>query len=1165
MKNYILRQIAMFSKWTFYGLLAQLVFTSILIAAEGHAQSVKSVREHFIRIEFKNNSLIDAFNKIEQKTGYHFAYEQGEISNNLKLNKKYNGKIAVSDVLLDISEEANLKFRQVNKSIIVSEKKNKSSKEENLEIIIQGITITGRVISSEDSEGLPGVNVIVKGTSQGTVTDVEGNYKLDVPDENTVLVFSSVGFIQEEAVVGSQAVINMTMMVDVTALEEIVVVGYGTQKKAHVTGAATSVKMDEVLANRPLTNPILALQGAVPGLQITTSSGQPGDQGLGVIIRGTTSINGGNPLILMDNVPVTAEDINPQDVESVTVLKDAAASSIYGARAAFGVILITTKGGGKNQPIKFNYSNTFSFHQPEDIPEKATTYDFVTALNEWGTNPFWTGQDIPSWLGFLEEYKTNPSTYPDGYAMLDGLRYPLVETDLIGEWLDDPGFTQIHNFNFSGGGDNIMYRVSAGYSNEDGIIITKNDSYIKYNFNASLSADLTSRLNSTTNVIYRNSERKAPLGSYGNAISFNTYTPASGNHVFDDGTEVPYFSPAEVEQIKVPRTYLQDNIRFFEKLNYNIIEGLDITGEFTFEKRNLDDISSDNQVLTVNPERFTLNAVDPVNTFYRRSNSKTVYTAINLYAKYSKSFNEHNFGILVGLNRENNEAETFWVRKTNLINVNLPSISGATGTLTADDSFGEWSVLGYFGRFNYNFKEKYFLELNGRYDGSSRFKEGDRYGFFPSASAGWQLGREAFMESIGVISDLKLRASWGEVGNQLVTFPGTNTQDFYPSVPGMPVQNVSWLNESAGIPYVSLDMPSLVSSGFTWERVKTLNFGLDLAMFEHKLSTSFDIFRRETLGMIAPGAELPAVLGAAAPTENAADLLVNGWELEMTWNDRINDFTYNIGFTLSDNQGEITKFDNPAGLLSQFYEGQKLGEIWGYTTDSYYTNSDFEDGSLDDDLMGGTLKEGIPNWEGRNQNPGDIKFIDENGDGLITDGNSTLEDPGDRSIIGNTTRRYQFGLFGNAAFKNFDFSFLLNGVGKRDIWQNNGVRFPYNNEFQVVYASQLDYWTSENTDGYFPRNYPLGGVNYGISRSTQTKYLLNGAYMRIKNITLGYTLPKNISSKMRIQSLRVYVAGENILDFNDYPDGINTELSNKSNGATYPYMKSYSVGLNLTF
>jgi hypothetical protein len=317
--------------------------------------------------------------------------------------------------------------------------------------------------------------------------------------------------------------------------------------------------------------------------------------------------------------------------------------------------------------------------------------------------------------------------------------------------------------------------------------------------------------------------------------------------------------------------------------------------------------------------------------------------------------------------------------------------------------------------------------------------------------------------------------------------------------------------------------------------------------------------------MIIPGAELPAVLGAAAPTENAADLKVNGWELAMSWQDKMGDLSYKVGFTLSDNQGEITKFDNPAGLLSQYYVGQKLGEIWGYTTDGYYTEDDFVEGTLNDDLKGGTLKDGVPNWEGRNQNPGDIKYVDLNNDGLITDGNNTLEEPGDRSIIGNSTRRYQYGLFANASYKNFDLSILLNGVGKRDLYQNNNVRFPYTNEFNVVYISQLDYWTPENRDAYFPRNYPLGGENYGISRATQTKYMLNGAYMRVKNITIGYTLPTVMLEKLRIKSLRVYIAGENILDFNDYPDGINTELSNKAQGATYPYMRSFSAGLNLTF
>ncbi len=1017
-------------------------------------------------------------------------------------------------------------------------------------------TVNGTVTA--DGEPLIGVNIQEKGTNTGTTTDVDGTYSLTVSSDQSILVFSYIGFSTEEIVVGENTTIDVIMTIDAASLEEVVVVGFGTKKKAHVTGAAASIEMGDVLANRPVTNTMAALQGAIPGLQITANSGQPGANGLGINIRGQTSINGGSPLILLNNVPVTVEDINPQDIESVTVLKDAAATSIYGARAAFGVILITTKEGKKNQPIKFNYATTFSVSSPEDIPDKATTYEFVNALNDWGLDVFWTGQDIPSWVGFLEEYKNNPSTYPEGFALIDGLRYPLVDTDLIGAWLDDPGSTQIHNFNFSGGGDNSTFRVSAGYSDEDGIIVTRNDSYRKYNINASLTTDLTSNLTSTINVIYRNSTRRTPLGSYGNSITFNSYSPEGGNHVFEDGTEIPYFTPANVERLKEAPKILQDNVRLFGKLVYKPLKGLKVTGEYTFQKSNNDQITSDNQILTVNPERFTLNAVDPVNTFYRRSNSRTDYNALNIYADYQIALNDHSFTILGGFNQESNDFESFWVRKTNLINVDLPSISGASGTVTGDDGFGQWSVRGLFGRFNYNFKEKYFLEFNGRYDGSSRFPDGSRFGFFPSFSAGWHIGRETFLESLDFLSDLKLRASWGEIGNQ-------NTPSLYPAVPGLPVQNASWLNESSGVQYVTLGIPNLVSSAFTWERVRTINFGFDAVFFKGRLSTSFDIFKRQTLGMLIPGAELPAVLGADAPTENAADLESRGWEFAGNWGDRKGQFSYNIGFTLSDNQGEITEFDNPAGLLSQFYVGKQLGEIWGYTTDGYYTVDDFVEGTLNENLTGGTLKEGIPHWEGRKQNPGDIKYVDRNGDGIINDGNNTLDDPGDRSVIGNNNRRYQYGIYGNASFKNFDLAVLLNGVGKRQIYQNNPVRFPYTDEFKVVYISQLDYWTPDNQDAFFPRNYPLGGVNYGISRSTQTKYLLNGAYMRIKNITLGYTLPSNLLSKLKIDKLRVYIAGENVLDFNEYPDGINTELQNKGSGASYPYMRSFSAGLNLTF
>jgi len=560
----------------------------------------------------------------------------------------------------------------------------------------------------------------------------------------------------------------------------------------------------------------------------------------------------------------------------------------------------------------------------------------------------------------------------------------------------------------------------------------------------------------------------------------------------------------------------------------------------------------------VNPQRYTLNGVDPELTYYRKYNSKFTYRALNLYSKYAKSVGDHNFSALVGLNKEERENESFWVKKTNLISVDLPSISQATGTITSDDSFGEWAVMGYFGRLNYNYNEKYFLEVNGRYDGSSRFPDNDRFGFFPSFSAGWNVTKEAFMENVKVLNLFKFRGSWGEVGNQ-------KTNGLYPAIPGMGSYNANWINPETGLKYVTLGSPSLVSPSFTWERVETTNVGFDARAFNNKLSTSFDWFTRNTLGMLAPGAQLPDVLGASAPQQNIADLQSKGWEFELSWKDNINDFSYRVGFTLSDNQTEITNYDNEGGLLNQYYVGRKIGEIWGYESDGFYTVDDFIEGTLDENLLGGTLKEGIPAYKGKNQNPGDIKYKDLNGDGEIFSGNGTLEDPGDTKIIGNSTRRYKYGIFANGSYKNFDFSFLLNGVGKRDVYKNSNVRFPYTSEFSVVFQDQLDYWTPENTDAYFPRNYPRGGVNYGNSRRTQTKYMLDGSYLRVKNITIGYSIPKSVLTKNKIDKLRLFLSAENPFVFNDWPDGINTELLDKSNGATYPYLRSFNVGLNLSF
>ena len=1154
--------------------LSLLFFMTICFVMQANSTYSQNAK---VSLNIENASVEEVIDAIEEQTEFKFIFNTKSVDLNRIVTLKVSKK-PIKKVLSILFANGHTIYNIEDRKILLTKGLDQIVK--TVKPIRVQFQVEGTIL---DNNGIPlaGANIVEKGTTNGITADFDGNFTIALANENAVLIVSYIGFTTKEVPVNGQANIKVSLEENASALEEVIVVGFGTQKKANVTGATTKVDMTEILGNRPVTNAITAIQGTVPGLQITTNSGQPGDSGLGINIRGITSINGGDPLILLNNVPVSASDINPQDVETITVLKDASATAIYGARAAFGVILITTKTGSKNQAIRVEYSSTFSLAYPEDIPNKASTYDFVNALNDWGTNSFWTGQNIPTWVEFLEQNKNNPQDFPKGYAELDGLRYPLRDTDIIGSWLNDLGTIQIHNLGFSGGTEKTAYRVSGSYSNEDGIIVTDNDSFVKYNLNASITTELTSKLKSTTNIFYRKSTRKTPLGNYSNSISFNPYTPDSGNHVFDDGTEVPYDTPFNIESLKVAPKRNIDNFRFFEKLDYNLFKGFNLIGEYTYEKRNSTTVRSDNQVLTVNPDRFVLNAVNPVNTFYSKQNTQTTYSAINFYGSYNFNINDHTFTALAGANKEESSFETVFAQRNNLINVDLPSLSGATGAQINDDSFGEWAVLGYFGRINYNYREKYFLEVSGRYDGSSRFPKDNRFGFFPSFSAGWHLGKESFMSSIGFLSNLKLRGSWGKIGNQVI-LDDNNNPILYPAIPGLAITDYddtganNWLNEETGTRYSTLLLPNLVSDNFTWETVQTLNLGLDASFFNNRLTTSFDWFKRETLDMLAPGAELPSILGADAPLENVADLESKGWELAISWNDKIGALSYNIGVTMSDNQSEITKYNNPAGLIesggnAEFYEGRKFGEIWGYQTDGYYTENDFVSGTLNTDvtsanyLTGGTLKEGVPRWEGRSPNPGDIKFIDQNKDGLINDGTNTLEDSGDRVVIGNSTRRYQYGIFGNFNYKNFDFSFLANGVGKRDLYLNNSVRFPYTNEFQVVYISQLDYWTPDNRNAYFPRNYPLGGENYDVSRSTQTKYLIDGSYLRIKNLTLGYTIPESVLKSHKITKLRLYIAGENLFSFNSYPDGINTELANQGNGATYPLLKSYSIGLNLIF
>ena len=1024
-------------------------------------------------------------------------------------------------------------------------------------------TITGTVLS-ETGEGLPGVTVALKNTQRGTTTDASGNFQLVIPEGEATLTVSYIGYATQEVGLGNQTRLDLRLIPDNKSLDEVVVVGYGTQKRENLTGAVSTANMTEVLGNRPISSTSQALQGAIPGLQVTYGSGQPGT-GTALNIRGFTSINSGSPLVLVNNVPVNIDDINPMDIETVTVLKDASASSIYGARAAFGVILITTKKGARNQPVRFDYSTNISSTRASTLPAKPTPLQFVNALKDFGTVTYWGGQDVQKWQTYLQDYQTNPGNYPNGIVTDNlGTKYPLQQTDLYGA-LFPGGFEQLHNFAFSGGSEKTNYRVSLGYANEDGIMVSKNDSYKRYNFNAYLNTALTSSLTASVNILYKNDRRTSPANQnslYYNATTFGPYVK-TGYDSTATGEYLPFDSANNYAALESPVNDFGDDLRLFGKLEFNPIKDFKVTAEYTFDKTNTNQTvytASNRYISAVIFSVGTLNA----NTRYSRNNSQTNYHSLNVYANYDKHFGNNNFSLLVGTNQEISKQASFSVNRFDVISAQTPAISTSTGLINGDDSFNEFGVAGYFGRLNYNYREKYLLEINGRIDGSSRFAPGHRFGFFPSASAGWNISEEGFMKALsGIVPLLKLRGSWGEVGNQVIVSNGS--QNYYPYVPGLVTGTAPWINPATGVRYAGLSAPALVSDGFTWETVRTANIGIDVGLLKNRLTASFDLFNRKTLNMLSVGSELPAVLGAPAPLQNVADLVSKGWETQVAWRDRIKGFQYSVGFNLSDNQAFITKFKNVAGLISQYYVGQTINEIWGFQTQGYFTESDFEAGTLNADLQRGKLNSGIAPYQGVAQNPGDIRYVDLNGDGIINTGNNTLANPGDRSIIGNSTRRFQFGINGSASYRGFDFSFFASGVGKRNLWYNDQVAFPYANQFGGIFLHQLDYWTKTNPSGYYPRVYKDGAGNTATSKLVQTKYLSSGAYLRVKNVTFGYTIPQAVSRKVFLDKVRVFFSGENLLTFDRLPSGMDPEATNQNLGAIYPFIKKYSFGLNASF
>ncbi|MDH6533515.1 TonB-linked SusC/RagA family outer membrane protein [Parabacteroides sp. PM5-20] len=1115
----------------------------VQVAANTYAQSTR------LNLNLKQSTLKSALKEIESQTEFSFFYNDDEIDMNqlVSIHAKNENLESILTRMLP-----NCQYVIENKKVILIPKaKNLLNAPMNNQ---QDNRVSG-TITDNTGEPIPGASVSLKGTSQGVITDIDGNYQLVVP-ANATLEISYIGYKSQVISVNGRNQIHIIMEEDTQLVDEVVVVGFAKQKKANLTGSVSAVKVGEILGDRPITTAGNILQGTIPGLQATVSSGQPGS-GYSFNIRGETSINGGSPLIVVDNVPYAGaiELINPDDIESITVLKDGGAAAIYGSRSTFGVILITTKGASLEQKFQLDYRNNFTFTNPFELPVKASPMDAMQAFKDMGLSSVYTGHNVDEWMGYLTTYNSNPSMYPNGYVINEqGTRYSLRESDILGDFFGT-GFEQKHDITASGGSKSHSYRISFGYTNQDGVMASNKDRFERYNFRSYTNAKLTNWLTGQVDVSYIKSENTTPnRADYQWAVAYPSYVEMVDLDI--NGELVPAGSPANQAKLGGKNVNARNQSRITGKLIANPLEGLVLNAEYTYDDLRRTQKNHSKTIRVTNPPKYEAETHNSIPSL-SKTEYKTMLSVWNIYGSYTREFNKHNLTGLLGFNQEVYDYE--WVTSTgkDFISNQMPSFNLAQEWDPITDGYTQYSLRGYFGRINYDYNNRYLLELNGRYDGSSKFPSGHRWGFFPSVSVAWRIMQEPFMESfLDYVPEFKVRASYSTIGNQNVS-----AYQFNPSMGG---SKAVWIAD--GTRPNTLGAPGLVSDNFTWETVESYNLGFDISLLRNRFQANVDLYQRNTRDMLTDAIELPAVVGASAPKQNVANLSSKGFELEFKWNDQIGKVRYHIGVNLYNYNSKITKYSNETGLFYQqnsaqdakrYREGMKVGEIWGYTFDRFYQENDFVDGKL---------KEGIAYVRGRTPKPGDVLFVDHDGDGMITTGAMTTEDPGDQKIIGNSSLKLQYGIHGGLSWNNIAFSFIMQGVGKRDMWLSNYLTQPFQYEYGTIYAHQLNYWTPTNTNPEYPRLYPTGSRdgNYASNFSRSDKYLINGAYLHVKNLSLSYTLPRTLVSKIGLDNIRVYGTVENPFIFNHMPEGLDPTLSGGGSGLGYPLMRSYSVGFSFS-
>ncbi|MGF1638130.1 MAG: SusC/RagA family TonB-linked outer membrane protein [Cyclobacteriaceae bacterium] len=1159
MKKKLQSWLIMGSKFVLYGISLQLLFIGMLMSYDGTAQQ-KSLRETKLDLDVSQSGILNVLNTIEKQTEFKFFYDRNIINRSVKID--LHGELSLHNILMHISKEGSLKFRQIGNMINVAKHSpdvNTNTEPDYIEVL-QAITITGKVTSLDTPEGLPGVNVVVKGTAQGTVTDMEGRYTLDVPGSESILVFSSVGYLTEEVVVGGRSVLNMDLTADITALEEIVVVGYGTQKRADITGSISSISSKSI-QDMPLTGFDQAIAGQAAGVQVSQTSGAPGG-GVSIRVRGTGSIGAGNePLYVIDGFPVSnafsqnanpLSTINPNDIESIEILKDASASSIYGSRGSNGVVLITTKKGVEGK-AKFNldvYTGVQQLHNKIDMMNAREFAEYTTETRNNAWLDF--GPDIgrPRLASDPNDIRPSDMRIPPAYADPTTLG---AGTDWQDEIFGNARITS-YQLSASGGSKNSRYLISGGYLNQEGIMM--NTGFERYAFRANVDTDITDRVKIGLNVAPSYSKHKLGRseGAW-NASAISTALAFMPHHtIFDDdgqyvdqvgygyGMSADLFNPVALlreEQNQLERLRLLSNV--YAELE--IVKGLTFRTSF-----GADILASRQNLFTPNTILFsgqppTAQAMSSRSLNWLNENTLT----------YDKDFNsKHSLNVLAGFTAQKFNDESSQLFATNFPNNVIRTLNA--GQVTSGNSFiTEWSLLSYLGRINYSFNSKYLFSAALRADGSSRFGQDTRWGYFPSISAGWRLSEENFYKNImpELFSDLKLKASYGITGNFEI--------DNYQHIALLQPRNYI-LGSGTGEIATGIGPQNIGNVNLGWERTEQINLGVELGLFEDRISLMADYFINNTSDLLLE-VPIPHSTGFTFALQNIGKVQNKGWEFTLNSRNIVGEFNWNTNFNITLMKNEVIAlgpegdpiFSSIGGVpqthITQI--GSPLGSFFGLDRIGVYQ-------SIEEIQNNPSVEDGRPSQ------PGDFRFRDVNNDGRIT--------ADDRTILGKPNPDFIFGFTNTFTYKNFDLNILLQGVyGNQILNLQSRLAASAAANANLRRDLYVNSWRSPEQPGdgltMRPNRLPSGRTT-----DLSSWHVEDGSFLRLRNIALGYSLPQQVLNNVKLSNVRFYVSVQNAFTWTNYK-GYNPEVSHGginpltpgTDYGTYPLSTIYTAGLNIGF